>query len=124
MRAFSSRSRRDGPECLLRLHDRPAEPRAVADRARHRVLGRRPLPARVGNAAPRAYPGTAYVESIAGIRMGARTGLASVVTALCFVPCLFIAPLAAAVPAYATAPVLVLVGVAMFHTVTAVDFSV
>src|SRR5262245_1002351 len=69
-------------------------------------------------------PGTAYVESIAGIRMGARTGLASVVTALCFVPCLFIAPLAAAVPAYATAPVLVLVGVAMFHTVTDVDFSV
>jgi AGZA family xanthine/uracil permease-like MFS transporter len=50
-------------------------------------------------------PGTAYVESIAGIRMGARTGLASVVTAVCFVPCLFIAPLAAAVPAYATAPV-------------------
>jgi AGZA family xanthine/uracil permease-like MFS transporter len=68
-------------------------------------------------------PGTAYVESIAGIRMGARTGLASVVTALCFLPCFFIAPLAAAVPAYATAPVLVLVGVAMFNTVTGVDFS-
>ena len=48
-------------------------------------------------------PGTAYVESIAGIRMGARTGRASVVTALCFVPCFFLAPLAAAVPAYATA---------------------
>ena len=32
-------------------------------------------------------PGTAYVESIAGIRMGARTGRASVVTALCFLPC-------------------------------------
>ena len=42
--------------------------------------------------------------------MGGRTGLASVVTALCFLPCFFIAPLAAAVPAYATAPVLVLVG--------------
>jgi AGZA family xanthine/uracil permease-like MFS transporter len=68
-------------------------------------------------------PGTAYVESIAGIRMGARTGLASVVTALCFLPCFFIAPLAAAVPAYATAPVLVLVGIAMFNTVTGVDFS-
>ena len=68
-------------------------------------------------------PGTAYVESIAGIRMGARTGLASVVTALCFLPCLFIAPLAVAVPAYATAPVLVLVGVTMFHTVTQIDFS-
>lgn len=66
--------------------------------------------------------GTAYVESIAGIRMGGRTGRASVVTALCFLPCFFVAPLAAAVPAYATAPVLVLVGVAMFQTVADIDF--
>jgi AGZA family xanthine/uracil permease-like MFS transporter len=68
-------------------------------------------------------PGTAYVESIAGIRMGARTGRASVVTALCFVPCFFLAPLAAAVPAYATASVLVLVGVSMFQSVSTIDFS-
>src|SRR6185436_20032017 len=61
--------------------------------------------------------GTAYVESIAGIRMGGRTGMASVVTALCFVPCFFVGPLAASVPTYATAPVLVLVGVAMFQMV-------
>ena len=67
--------------------------------------------------------GTAFVESVAGIRMGARTGLASVVTALCFVPCLFIAPLAAAVPDYATAPVLVLVGVAMFRTAKDIGFD-
>ena len=67
--------------------------------------------------------GTAYVESIAGIRMGGRTGMTSVVTALCFLPCLFIAPLAAAVPAYATAPVLVLVGVAMFQMVAQINFS-
>lgn len=67
--------------------------------------------------------GTAFVESIAGIRMGARTGLASVVTALCFLPCLFIAPLTAAVPAYATAPVLVLVGVAMFQTAGRIGFE-
>lgn len=66
---------------------------------------------------------TAYVESIAGIRMGARTGRASVVTAICFVPCLFIGPLAAAVPTYATAPVLMLVGVAMFQMVREIDFS-
>ena len=66
--------------------------------------------------------GTAFVESIAGIRVGARTGRASVVTALCFLPCLFIAPLAAAVPPYATAAVLVLVGLAMFQTVTTLDF--
>jgi len=68
-------------------------------------------------------PGTAYVESIAGIRMGARTGRASVVTALCFLPCLFLAPLASAVPGYATAAVLVLVGLTMFQTVTAIPFT-
>jgi AGZA family xanthine/uracil permease-like MFS transporter len=67
--------------------------------------------------------GTAYVESIAGIRMGARTGLASVVTALCFLPCFFIGPLAAAVPGYATAAVLVLVGLSMFQAATKLDFA-
>jgi AGZA family xanthine/uracil permease-like MFS transporter len=66
--------------------------------------------------------GTAYVESIAGIRVGARSGRASVITALCFLPCFFIAPLAAAVPAYATAAVLVLVGLAMFQLVGTLDF--
>jgi AGZA family xanthine/uracil permease-like MFS transporter len=68
--------------------------------------------------------GTAYVESIAGIRMGGRSGRASVVTALCFVPCFFVAPLAAAVPGYATAAVLVLVGLAMFQMVATIDFTV
>ena len=67
--------------------------------------------------------GTAYVESIAGIRMGARTGRASVVTALCFLPCFFIGPLAAAVPGYATAAVLILVGLSMFQSVTTLDFT-
>jgi adenine/guanine/hypoxanthine permease len=67
--------------------------------------------------------GTAYVESIAGIRMGARTGRASVVTALCFLPCFFIGPLAAAVPGYATAAVLILVGLSMFQSVTMLDFA-
>ena len=67
--------------------------------------------------------GTAYVESIAGIRMGGRTWRASVVTALCFLPCFFVAPLAASVPTYATAPVLVLVGVAMFQMVAQIDFA-
>jgi len=67
-------------------------------------------------------PGTAYVESIAGIRMGGRSGRASVVTAICFLPCFFLAPLVAAVPAYATAAVLVLVGVAMFQSIASIDF--
>jgi AGZA family xanthine/uracil permease-like MFS transporter len=67
--------------------------------------------------------GTAYIESAAGISAGARTGLASVVTALCFLPCFFVAPLAGAVPAYATAPVLILVGAMMFRSVSAIDFT-
>jgi adenine/guanine/hypoxanthine permease len=67
--------------------------------------------------------GTAYVESIAGIRMGGRTGLTAVVTGLCFLPCLFIAPLANAVPPYATAAVLIMVGVAMFHMVVRIPFD-
>src|SRR5262249_32829033 len=78
--------------------------------------------ATLGSGLAGTSPGTAYVESIAGIRMGARTGIASVVTALCFVPCLFLAPLAAAVPGYATASVLVLVGVSMFHSIATIDF--
>lgn len=67
--------------------------------------------------------GTAFVESIAGIRMGGRTGRASVVTALCFLPCFFVEPLVAAIPAYATAAVLVLVGLAMFQTVSSLSFD-
>ncbi|MEM6274808.1 MAG: NCS2 family permease [Myxococcota bacterium] len=57
--------------------------------------------------------GTAYIESAAGIGVGGRSGLTSVVTALCFLPCLFIAPLVALVPPSATAPVLLIVGAMM-----------
>ncbi len=60
-------------------------------------------------------PGTTYVESTAGIEAGARKGLASIVTACCFLPCLFLSPVAAMIPAWATAPVLLLVGHAMFR---------
>jgi AGZA family xanthine/uracil permease-like MFS transporter len=67
--------------------------------------------------------GTAYVESVAGIRMGGRTGRSAVVTAFCFLPCLFIAPIASAIPTYATSAVLILVGVAMFQSVTQVPFD-
>ena len=68
-------------------------------------------------------PGTAYVESVAGIRMGGRTGRTAIVAGLCFLPCLFIAPLAAAVPPYATAAVLIMVGVTMFQTITRIEFD-
>jgi len=67
--------------------------------------------------------GTAYIESIAGIRMGGRTGMTAVFTALCFLPCFFIAPLAGMVPPFATAAVLIMVGAAMFTSVGKINFS-
>ncbi|HVS80902.1 MAG TPA: NCS2 family permease [Pyrinomonadaceae bacterium] len=67
--------------------------------------------------------GTAYIESVAGIRMGGRTGLTSVFTALCFLPCFFIAPLAGMVPPFASAAVLILVGAAMFTSIGQIRFS-
>ena len=57
--------------------------------------------------------GTAYIESATGIEEGGRTGLTAIVTGLLFLPFLFFSPLAELVPAVATAPVLVLVGVFM-----------
>jgi adenine/guanine/hypoxanthine permease len=60
--------------------------------------------------------GTAFIESSAGISAGAKTGRASVVTAFCFLPLLFLAPLAAVIPPFATAPILILVGASMFRS--------
>jgi len=67
--------------------------------------------------------GTAYIESVAGIEMGGRTGWTSVFTALCFLPCLFIAPLAGVVPPYATSVVLLLVGAFMFKSIKEISFE-
>src|SRR5205085_12094771 len=68
-------------------------------------------------------PGTAYIESVAGIEMGGRTGWTAVFCALCFLPCLFISPLAATVPASATAVVLLMVGAFMFRSVKEISFD-
>lgn len=56
---------------------------------------------------------TTYVESAAGIGTGGRTGLTSVTTALLFIACIFLAPVAGLVPAAATAPALIVVGIMM-----------
>ena len=66
---------------------------------------------------------TTFVESAAGVNEGGRTGLTSFVTGSCFLLALFFAPFFLAVPASATAPVLVLVGVMMMSSVTKVDFN-
>jgi AGZA family xanthine/uracil permease-like MFS transporter len=59
---------------------------------------------------------TTYVESAAGIGAGGRTGLTSVITAVLFILCIFLAPVAGIVPASATAPVLVIVGIMMLSS--------
>lgn len=66
---------------------------------------------------------TTFGESAAGIAAGARTGLASVVTAGLFLITLIFTPLLNVVPAYAAAPALVIVGVFMFTNIKYVDFS-
>lgn len=58
-------------------------------------------------------PTVSYIESASGIQAGGRTGLASVMTAGLFLASLFLAPLALAVPAFATAPALLFVALAM-----------
>ncbi|TDC51635.1 NCS2 family permease [Jiangella ureilytica] len=60
---------------------------------------------------------TSYIESASGVGEGARTGLASVVTGICFLLATFLAPLVAMVPNEAAAPALVLVGFLMMGQV-------
>ena len=64
---------------------------------------------------------TAYIESAAGVQAGGRTGLTAVAVAVLFLACLFIAPLAGAVPGYATAPALFYVSCLMLREL--VDIS-
>ena len=66
---------------------------------------------------------TTYVESAAGVSEGGRTGLTSLVTALCFVAALFFAPLFIAIPGAATAPALILVGLFMLSPFKELDLS-
>jgi AGZA family xanthine/uracil permease-like MFS transporter len=67
-----------------------------------------------------------YIESASGVEAGGRTGLTAVSTAICFLLALFLTPLILIIPAAATAPALVVVGVFMFQAVAEIkldDFS-
>jgi adenine/guanine/hypoxanthine permease len=66
---------------------------------------------------------TSYIESSAGVAAGARTGLANMVVAGLFVSAVFFSPVAAAIPAYATAPALILVGALMTQSMARVEWS-
>lgn len=66
---------------------------------------------------------TTYVESASGVSEGGRTGLTAFTIAVCFAISLFFAPLFLAIPASATSPVLIIVGVMMFMNVVKIDFN-
>lgn len=66
---------------------------------------------------------TTYVESASGVNVGGRSGLTSFTTVICFVLALFLAPLFLSIPAQATAPALILVGVMMMHDIRKINFQ-
>jgi AGZA family xanthine/uracil permease-like MFS transporter len=67
--------------------------------------------------------GTSYIESATGVEEGGRTGMTAVVTGLLFLPFMFFSPLLSIVPAIATAPALILVGVFMMKPVLKIHWS-
>jgi AGZA family xanthine/uracil permease-like MFS transporter len=66
---------------------------------------------------------TSYIESAAGVAAGARTGLSNVFVAGLFLSAAFCAPLASAIPGYATAPALILVGALMTESIARVEWK-
>ncbi len=66
---------------------------------------------------------TSYIESVAGVAAGARTGLSTVSVSALFLLAMFCSPLAAAIPAYATAPALILVGALMTQSISRIEWS-
>jgi adenine/guanine/hypoxanthine permease len=68
-------------------------------------------------------PVTAYIESASGIQAGAKTGLAAVTVSVLFLLSLFLSPLAALVPLYATAPALIFVAALMVKGLKDIDWD-
>lgn len=66
---------------------------------------------------------TTFVESAAGVTEGGRTGLTSIVAAILFAVSLFLSPIFLAIPSFATAPALVVVGFLMISAITKIDFA-
>ena len=66
---------------------------------------------------------TSYIESASGVGEGARTGLASVVTGICFLLTTFLAPLVAVIPYEAATPALIIVGFLMMTQVKGIDWD-
>lgn len=66
---------------------------------------------------------TTFVESSAGVAVGGRTGLTSITTAFLFLISILFAPIFTAIPSFATAPALIIVGFLMFSTITEIKFT-
>lgn len=66
---------------------------------------------------------TTFVESASGVAVGARTGLANVVTSICFFLSIFFLPIIGIVPAAATAPALIIVGAMMLNSVVDIPWG-
>lgn len=66
---------------------------------------------------------TTFVESASGVEAGGRTGLTALTTGIVFLACIFIAPIAAIIPAAATSSALIYVGILMVGGLKNVDFS-
>lgn len=66
---------------------------------------------------------TTFVESASGVAEGGRTGLTAVVAAILFGLALFLSPIFLAIPSFATAPALIVVGFMMLTSITKIDFN-
>jgi AGZA family xanthine/uracil permease-like MFS transporter len=66
---------------------------------------------------------TTFIESASGVAAGGRTGFTSVITALFFLLSLMFAPIFLSIPAFATAPALIVVGLLMFENIKHIQFS-
>ncbi|SNC58969.1 NCS2 family permease [Sodalis endosymbiont of Henestaris halophilus] len=66
---------------------------------------------------------TSYIESVAGVSAGGRTGLTAIIVGILFLLSLFFAPLASSVPAFATAPAMLFVAVLMISELAEIDWK-
>ena len=66
---------------------------------------------------------TSYIESSSGVAAGGRTGVTAIVAGLLFLLAIFVAPLAGAIPAFATSPALILVGALMLAPTARIDWD-
>lgn len=64
---------------------------------------------------------TTYIESAAGVKEGGHTGLTAIVVSVCFLLALFFTPIIKIIPAFATAPALIIVGIFMMQEITSLD---